>query len=120
MTEPLIHAHVADGVLHVDAPGGFHAMSGLHALEVPLDHVVGAEVVDHPSDAIQGFRRGMGMALPDEHLGGYHHDEVVDYVAARNTGQGLVVTLRDEKYSRLILSVDDPGALAAALTAGPH
>ena len=95
-------------------------MSGLHALEVPLDHVVGAEVVDHPSDAIQGFRRGMGMALPDEHLGGYHHDEVVDYVAARNTGQGLVVTLRDEKYSRLILSVDDPGALATALTTGPH
>ena len=117
MSAFLIHADVTDGRLHVDAPSGFHAASGLHALDIPLEHVTAAEVVEHPGDAIKGFRQGLGFALPDEHMGKYHYEGLVDYVAARNTGEGVIITLADEDFARLILSVENPAALAASLTA---
>jgi hypothetical protein len=113
VTTSPIKATIADGSLHIDAPSGFLRTSLLHALDVPLAHIESAEVVEAPAAAVQGWREGIG--LPHLRMGTWRHDGTKDYVAIRTDHPALVITLRGEEYARMIICVDDPHGMAAAL-----
>jgi len=104
---------VVRGRLLIPAPTGLHRLSLLGALNVPIDHVEKVEVADKPVNAIRGWRTGIGM--PDLRMGTWRHDGVKDYVAVVVTERGLVITLREEKYARVIVSVDDPESVEAQI-----
>ena len=70
-------------------------------------------MTDKPVNSIRGWRTGIGM--PDLRMGTWRHDGVKDYVAVVVTERGLVITLREEKYARVIVSVDDPESVQAQI-----
>jgi hypothetical protein len=113
MPQAPVNAAVTDGRLHIDAPTGFDRASLLGPVDVPLEHVTAVEVTDSPGAAVRGWREGIGM--PHLRMGTWRHDGVKDYVAIRTDLPGLVITLVNEEYARLIISVEDPRGLAAAL-----
>jgi hypothetical protein len=118
VSEAPLSVVVTQGRLRIDAPTGFDRASLLGALDIPLSHVVEAEVCADPIEQIRGWREGIG--LPHLRMGTWRHDGVKDYVAARTGMPGLVVTLRDEAYQRLILSVADPDQVAALIQPEPR
>ena len=101
------------GVLHIEAPRGFHRLSLLGALTIPVAAIESVEVSDKPVTAVRGWRTGIGM--PDLRMGTWRHDGEKDYVAVDVALRGLVITLRDQKYARLIVSVDDPESIQAQI-----
>lgn len=113
MSDAPVVVEVIRGVLHIDAPTGLQRLSLLGELSIPLGNVQDVEVTDKPVNAIKGWRTGIGM--PDLRMGTWRHDGVKDYVAVHVTMRGVVITLRDEKYARLIVSVDDPEALKSRI-----
>lgn len=115
MSDAPVAIEIIRGVMHIDAPSGLHRLSLLGALNVPLAHVEKVEVTDKPVNAIKGWRTGIGM--PDLRMGTWRHDGVKDYVAVLVTERGLVITLRDERYARVIVSVDDPESVKARIDA---
>ena len=112
--EAPVHLEVADGRLRIAAPSGFDRASLLGALDIPVAHVSEVEVSERPVDAVRGWREGIG--LPHLRMGTWRHDGVRDYVALRTDLPGLIVTLSDEDYQRLIVSVSDPQATADSIT----
>ena len=85
-------------------------------LEIPLAHVVGAEI---DSEVAQGWSRS--IRAPGTHVPGvitagtfYQEGERVfwDVHDPENT---IVIHLKDDLYARLIIEVDDPPATAAAI-----
>ncbi len=113
MSDAPVAIDIVRGRLLIAAPTGFHRLSLLGALNVAIEHVETVEVVDKPVNAIKGWRTGIGM--PDLRMGTWRHDGVKDYVAVVVTERGLVLTLRDEKYARVIVSVDDPDSVKARI-----
>jgi hypothetical protein len=113
MSDAPVVVEVIRGMLHIDAPTGLQRLSLLGALNVPLGHIEKVDVTDKPINAIKGWRTGIGM--PDLRMGTWRHDGVKDYVAVHVTLRGVVITLRDEKYARVIVSVDDPEALKSRI-----
>ncbi len=114
MSDAPVIVEITRGRLLIAAPKGFLRLSLLGAVNVPVDHVVSVEVSDHPVHAIKGWRTGIGM--PDLRMGTWRHDGVKDYVAVSVTERGLVVALRDEKFARLIVSVDDPESVQTRIS----
>jgi hypothetical protein len=85
-------------------------------LEIPLAHVVGAEV--YPQVA-QGWRKG--IRAPGTHVPGvitagtfYQEGERV-FWDVHDPEKTVVINLKDERYARLVIEVDDPPATAAAI-----
>jgi hypothetical protein len=113
MTEAPVTLLISGDRLQIDAPTGFDRASLLGALDIPLAHVTSVEQVESPGAAVEGWREGIG--LPHLRMGTWRHDGVKDYVAIRTDMPGLVISLRDEEYARLIVSIDDPSGIAAAL-----
>lgn len=110
MPEAPVVLRIEDGRLRIDAPTGFDRASLLGAVDIPVAHIVGVDVLAQPVDAVEGWREGIG--LPHLRMGTWRHDGVKDYVAVHTGVPGLVVTLRDEAYARLIVSIDEPEATA--------
>ncbi len=110
MPDAPVQIRVENGRLQIDAPTGFDRASLLSAIDIPAAHVSDVEVTQSPGDAISGWRSGIG--LPHLRMGAWHHDEVKDYVAVDTRLPGVVVTLHDEPYARIIASVDDPEGVA--------
>ncbi len=81
-------------------------------LEIPLSHVLGAEV--DPSSA-RG-RRGLklwGTYVPGVITAGtFYRPDKRERVFwnVRNPEKAIVVRLRDERYARLVIEVEDPNA----------
>jgi hypothetical protein len=85
-------------------------------LEIPLSHVVGAEV--DPQIAREwhkGIRAG-GTHVPGMITAGtfYQEGERV-FWDVHDPERTVVIRLRDEQYARLVIEVDDPRATAAAI-----
>jgi hypothetical protein len=85
-------------------------------LEIPLAHVVGAEV--NPEVA-QGWRKGIrasGTHVPGVITAGtfYQEGERV-FWDVHDPESTVMIHLRDERYARLVIEVDDPPATAAAI-----
>jgi hypothetical protein len=85
-------------------------------LDIPLGHVAGAEPAE--ADARQwlhGIRLG-GTHLPGVISAGrfYEHGQWV-FWDVHHPERAIAITLRDERYSRLVVEVDDPAAAVAAI-----
>ena len=85
-------------------------------LEIPLSHVVGAEV---DPEVAQEWRKG--IRAPGTHVPGvitagtfYQEGERV-FWDVHDPEKTVVIQLRDERYARLVIEVDDPPATAAAV-----
>ena len=85
-------------------------------LEIPLAHVVGAEV---DPEVAQEWRKGIrasGTHVPGVITAGtfYQEGERV-FWDVHDPEKTVVIQLRDERYARLVIEVDDPPATAAAI-----
>jgi len=108
--EAPVQVQVSNGRLLIAAPTGLDRASLLGAVDIPVTHIVDVEVCERPGDAVKGWRAGIG--LPHLRMGTWRHDGVEDYVAIRTDVPGVVVSLVEETYARLIVSAADPQAVA--------
>jgi hypothetical protein len=85
-------------------------------LEIPLAHVVKAEI---DPEVAQGWPKG--IRAPGTHVPGvitagtfYQEGERV-FWDVHDPEKTVVIHLRDERYARLVIEVEDPPATAAAI-----
>jgi hypothetical protein len=85
-------------------------------LEIPLAHVVGAEI---DPEVAQGWRKG--IRAPGTHVPGvitagtfYQEGERV-FWDVHDPESTVVIHLEDDLYARLVIEVDDPSAAVAAV-----
>ena len=85
-------------------------------LEIPLPHVLGAEV---DPDVAQGWRKG--LRAPGTHLPGvitagtFYQEGDRIFWDVHDPEKTIVIRLEDERYARLVIEVEDPPATAAAI-----
>ena len=101
-------------VVHVQGMDRLWALKS--RLEIPLAHVVGAEV--DPEIAREWHK---GIRAPGTHVPGvitagtfYQEGERV-FWDVHDPEKTVVIHLKDERYARLVIEVDDPPATAAAI-----
>lgn len=89
-------------------------------LRIPREHVIGAS-----SAAAEAGEWFHGMKLGGTSLHGvitagrfYEHGEVV-FWDVHHADKAIAIHLRDERYDRLVIEVDDPAATIAAIGAPP-
>jgi hypothetical protein len=85
-------------------------------LEIPLSHVVGAEVdPEIAREWHKGIRAG-GTHVPGVITAGtfYQEGERV-FWDVHEPEKTVVIQLRDERYARLVIEVEDPRATAAVI-----
>jgi hypothetical protein len=85
-------------------------------LEIPLAHVVGAEI---DPEVAQGWRKS--IRAPGTHVPGvitagtfYQEGERV-FWDVHDPESTVVIHLKDDLYARLVIEVDDPPSTAAAI-----
>jgi hypothetical protein len=84
-------------------------------ITVPLAAVTAARVVRPARAGIRGIR-APGTGLPGAiALGHWRSRGAHDFVAAYGSHAGVVVELAGRRFDRLVVSVDDPEAVVAAL-----
>ena len=89
----------------------------LRDLEVPLSAVQAVEVVPDGPTATRGLR-APGLALPGSRkIGTWRGREGTTLVSVRRGRPAVRVRLAGQRFDTLLLDVDDPAALAAALPA---
>jgi hypothetical protein len=84
-------------------------------LTIPLNHVVGASV--QPVSNKLGFKVA-GTGIPGGLKAGWFRAKGEnEFWLAHKRTEALEITLRDEKYARLMLQVEDPQATAETINA---
>ena len=85
-------------------------------LEIPLSHVVGAEVDPEVAREWRQGIRSPGTHVPGVITAGtfYQEGERV-FWDVHDPEKTVVIQLRDERYARLVIEVEDPHATAAAI-----
>ncbi|MCU1282060.1 MAG: hypothetical protein JWM53_5606 [bacterium] len=99
---------------------GFDVILALkHHLEIPLAHVLGAEV--GVSDEVRA-RLSHSLRLPGTHLpglitaGSYAEHGRWMFWDIRNGDQAITIRIAHEKYDRVVVDVEDPASAVAAIT----
>ncbi len=101
-------------IVHV---GGMDRLWALKSrLEIPLSHVVGAEVDPEIAREWHKGIRAAGTHVPGVVTAGtfYREGECV-FWDVHDPEKSVVIQLRDERYARLVIEVEDPLATAAAI-----
>ncbi|TFI45757.1 hypothetical protein E4P29_02055 [Rhodococcus sp. 1R11] len=101
---------VVDAALIVEPRGLDKLWSFTRRLRIPLTHVRGATHDPGAADEPKGIR-APGLGLPGKTAGTFHRDGVKTFYNVTGSRDTIVIELQDEKYQRLILSVDDPRAV---------
>ena len=85
-------------------------------LEIPLSHVSGAEAAPEVARRWwQGIRSG-GTHVPGVIMAGTFHQEGERvFWDVHDPEKAIVIRLRDERYARLVIEVEDPPATVAAI-----
>ena len=115
MVVRLANILVRDGELVVHL-SRLEKLGALHAdVRVRLSQVVWARVVEHPWPALRGMRLP-GTGIPGVIMLGTKRGAFgADFAAVYHDRPAVVVELRDAAFARLIVTVDDPAAVAASL-----
>jgi len=85
-------------------------------LEIPISHVVGAEV---DSEVAREWRKG--IRAPGAHVPGvitagtFYQDGEQVFWDVHDPQKTVVIQLRDERYARLVIEVDDPNVTAVTI-----
>ena len=107
---------ITDTTLSVEPHGLDKMWSYTSRLEFPLAHVRGAThdpgLQSGPAPAL-GFVTQAGSKLS----GTFHADGTAQFWNISGYENTLVVTLEDERFTHLYLTVDDPAGLAAQINA---
>lgn len=74
---------------------------------VPLDHVRGATFDPGADREPKGLKLG-GLAVPGKWAGTFRRDGERTFWNVSRSGSTVAVQLRDERFSRLMLTVDEP------------
>jgi hypothetical protein len=85
-------------------------------LEIPLAHVVGAEI--DPESARNWWKglRGAGTQIPGAiSAGTFYHEGDRVFWDVHDPEKTVVIRLSDERYARLVIEVEDPPATVAAI-----
>ena len=87
-------------------------------LEIPLAHVVGAAGGEEEARGWYHGVRAPGVNIPGVITAGtfYQHGESV-FWDVHHPERAVAISLRDEKYGKLVIEVDDPGATVRAIEA---
>ena len=85
-------------------------------LEIPLAHVLSAEA---DPELARGWRQGIrsgGTQLPGVITAGtFHQDGEKVFWDVHDPEKAVVIRLKDERYSRLVIEVEDPSSTVAAV-----
>jgi hypothetical protein len=109
-------------IVYVEGIDKFFAFKS--QLEVPLSHVVGAEV--DPLVVQEWGNLWKGLRIPGVHMPGllatgnfYQHGERV-FWDVHDPHKAVTIRLADEQYARLVIEVEDPAACLAAIEEAVH
>jgi hypothetical protein len=84
-------------------------------LDVPLEHIVDARTDRALAASSPGWRL-LGAELPDVVVAGrFISNGERAFWDLRHPDKAVVIELRDERYARLVLEVDDPETVVAAV-----
>lgn len=109
---------VADGHLHVSFTRAQKLVGVLRDQEVPVGAIRSAEVVHDALAATSGLR-APGLGVPGRRmLGTWRHRSSRTLVDVHRGRPAVRLTLAGQPYATMLLTVDDPDALVAALTPG--
>ena len=107
---------ITDTSLSVEPHGLDKIWSFTSRLEFPLAHVRGATHHPRRRPEPQGWR-GPGLPTGGPLAGTIHADGTAQFWNISGYENTLVITLEDERFTHLYLTVDDPAALAAKINA---
>lgn len=107
-----------DGEALVVVPRGMDRVwSFTRRLAFPLDHVLGATHDPGMRHEPKG-RRGPGLGLPGKLSGTFHADGRKQFWNISGYEKVVVISLSpEEEYERVMVTVDDPGAVVDAVNA---
>ena len=112
----MAEVELAENTLIVHVRGMDRLWALKSRLEIPLNHVVGAEV---DPQVAQGWRkdiRASGTHVPGVIAAGtFYQDGERVFWDVHHPEKTVVIRLRDERYARLVIEVDDPRAAATAI-----
>lgn len=98
-------------------PKGFDKLwSFRRELRIPLDHLKGATYDPGASEQPKGFR-GPGLGLPTKWAGTFRKDGEKHFWNARNSANTIVISLQNEDFNRLFLSVENPRQIVDTINA---
>lgn len=83
-------------------------------LRIPLDHVAGATDDPGASEQPKGLR-GPGLGLPTKWAGTFRKDGEKHFWNASHAVNTVVISLQDEDYDRLFVSVETPRQIVDAI-----
>jgi hypothetical protein len=101
-------------VVHVQGMDRLWALKS--RLEIPLAHVVGAEADPEVAREWHKGLRAPGIHVPGVITAGtFYQDGERVFWDVHNPERTVVIRLRDERYAKLVIEVEDPPATAAAI-----
>lgn len=98
---------VVDSRLIVEPKGLDKLWSFTRRLVIPLEHVRGATHDPGATGEPKGIR-APGLGLPGKTAGTFHREGVKTFYNITGKVDTVVIELVDEKYRRLVLTVDSP------------
>ena len=101
-------------VVHIRGADQLFALAS--RLEVPLEHIAGVDLSPPEAQGVwHGLRMG-GTNLPGVVTAGrfLQHGEWA-FWDVHDPARAIAIRLRDERYAKLIVGVDDPSATVAAI-----
>lgn len=110
---------LTDTTLNVEPHGLDKIWSFTSRLELPLTHVRGATHDPGMRAEPKGWR-GPGLGLGAKLSGTFHADGTAQFWNISGYENTLVITLEDERFTHLYLTVDDPAGLASRINTAIH
>lgn len=112
---------LSGGELVVEVTGFDRVFALKSQIRVPLQHVIGAESGQEAAASWFHGIRAPGTSVPGVIVAGtfYWHGDCAFY-DVHHAENAVAITLRDEKYQRLVVEVEDPAATIAAINAAVH
>lgn len=115
----MAHIDITDTGLTVTVTGYRRALGRWRPLPVAWHHVVSARPAGKAARGLPGARWGWATTIPGViHVGSFRHVGSRDSWDVARPASAIVIELTGHKYDRLIVEVDDPAAVLAAI--GEH
>ena len=112
----MTEVEVSQDTLIVHVRGLDRLLALKSSLEIPLSHVLGAEA--NPRAASE---RPKGLRLPASYVPGiitagtFYRDGEWEFWDLHDPQKAIVIRLKDERYARLVVEVENPSATVAAI-----